>query len=138
MNSLMHTVSSDIHRTNWRRVAWVAAAAVTFAILAAIILPGIGGLSPAANEAMNRRNAQSVVAVYRGGAEAGVIWNGKTRMDRIKAVCSGQTPDNGAYAGKRFRVGLGAPALETHTYRYIGMDAKGDLFYDVSGGQSGS
>src|SRR4051812_35648163 len=104
MNSLVHTVRSDIQRTNSSRAAKVAAASVVSATLAAFILPYIGDLTPAAYEAMHRRNAQSVVAIHRAGAEDGVIWTGKTRMARIDAVCNGQSPAGGAYSGKLFRV----------------------------------
>lgn len=135
MNSLMHTVGGVIHRTNWRRFAWVAAT-IALVLLAMIIIPSIGSLSPAAIEARNGRNAQSVVALYRSGAETGVNWTGKTRMARIEAVCNGQTPADGAFSGKLFRMPLDPGEERTGAAKYIGMDANGDLFYDPSGGQS--
>lgn len=138
MNSLVHAVSSDIHRTNWRRVAKVAAAAVVFLILAAVITPGIGSLPVPAKEPIYRHKARCVVYVYLEGAEAGIIWNGKTREDRIEAVCKGQkTPDDSAAPGKLFGVPF-IGAEMTDVSKYIGMNANGDLFYDKSGGQSGS
>lgn len=135
MNSFVHMVGGVIHRTDWRRFAWVAAT-VALVLLAMIIIPSIGSISPAAKQAMYQHNAQCVVSVYRSGAGVGVMWNGKTRKDRIDAVCNGQAPAEGAYSGRRFGMTNFTSEDRTGVSKYIGMDANGDLFYDVSGGQS--
>jgi type IV pilus assembly protein PilA len=105
-------------------------------VIAAIAIPNIGSINQSAKDARNQRNAQSVVSMYQSCAAAGVVWDGSTRNAKVDAVITGQAPTDGAFAGKSFKV----PNLSNkdETYKYIGIDPNGDLFYDKAGGQPSS
>ena len=107
-------------------------------VIAAIAIPNIGSINQSAKDARNQRNAQSIVSMYQSGAAAGVSWTGATRNLKVDSVITGEAPTDGAFAGKSFKVPNVTGSDKTDTYKYIGMDTNGDLFYDKSGGQSGT
>ena len=105
-------------------------------IIAAMVIPNIGSVSSTAKDISNQRNAQSVVAMFQAGSAAGLTWNGATRNAKISSVVAGQSPTDGAFAGKTFKVPNLAGTDLSGTYKYVGLDADGNLFYDKAGGQS--
>jgi prepilin-type N-terminal cleavage/methylation domain-containing protein len=104
-------------------------------IIAAIAIPNIGNINSSAQTVTNQRNAQSIVSLYEAGSAAGVAWTGGNRNQKVAAVVAGDTPQNGIFAGKSFRVPNLSPQDQAGAYRYIGYDSNGDLFYDKAGGQ---
>ena len=107
-------------------------------VIAAIAIPNIGSINQSAKDARNQRNAQSLVSMYQSGSAAGVAWTGGDRNAKIDSVITGQSPTDGAFSGKSFKVPNLTGTDKTECYKYIGFDANGDLFYDKSGGQSSS
>jgi type IV pilus assembly protein PilA len=106
-------------------------------VIAAIAIPSIGSINASAQTATAQRNAQSVVSMYTAGSAAGVVWaGGAVRNDKIAAVVAGDSPPNGAFVGKIFKVPNLALADQQASYIYIGIDANNDLFYDKAGTQS--
>lgn len=107
-------------------------------IISSIAIPNIGNINTAAKAAAAQRNAQSVVSMFSAGQAAGVTWTGATRNALVTSVIGGQAPTDGAFTGKSFSVsGISGDDL-TAAYKYIGMDADSNLYYDRSGAQSGS
>jgi type IV pilus assembly protein PilA len=106
-------------------------------VIAAIAIPNIGSINQSAKDARNQRNAQSLVSMYQAGSAAGVTWTGSSKTAKIDSVITGQSPTDGAFAGKIFKVPNLAGTDKSDTYKYIGYDANGDLFYDKTGGQAG-
>ena len=107
-------------------------------VIAAIAIPNIGSINQSAKDARNQRNAQSLVSMYQSGAAAGVTWTGATRNAKVDSVITGQSSSDGAFSGKIFKVPNLSGTDKTDTYKYIGIDANGDLFYDKGGSQSAS
>lgn len=107
-------------------------------VIAAIAIPSIGNINSAAKTAANQRNAQSIVSMYEAGAAAGVVWSGTDRNSAVAAVITGGSPTDGAFSGKTFKVPNMSASDKTGTYKYIGRDSGGDLFYDKSGAQASS
>jgi type IV pilus assembly protein PilA len=105
-------------------------------VIAAIAIPSVGSINGSAQTASNQRNAQSLVSMYTAGSAAGIVWTGTDRNSKIASVIAGQSPTDGAFAGKIFKVPDVSPADKTATYIYIGYDGNGDLFYDKAGAQS--
>ncbi len=105
-------------------------------IIASIAIPNIGSISNSAKTATRQRNAQSIVSMFAAGSAAGVIWAGANRNALVGSVVSGQAPLDGAFVGKTFRVPNISGTPLTDTYKYIGKDSDGNLFYDQAGGQT--
>lgn len=107
-------------------------------IIASIAIPNIGSISDSAKTATRQRNGQCIVSMFSAGQAAGVIWTGSTRNALVSSVITGQSPTDGAFSGKIFRVPNITGAELTATYPYVGRDSDGNLFYDRTGGQPAS
>jgi prepilin-type N-terminal cleavage/methylation domain-containing protein len=105
-------------------------------IIASIAIPSIGSISTSAKSAVAQRNAQSLVSMFAAGQAAGLTWTGATRNALVASVISGQSPTDGPFIGKTFRVPNITSTDLAVSYKYIGKDTDGNLFYDRSGTQS--
>ena len=83
----------------------------------------------------DKRNAQVVVLAYATGDAAGVQWPSGNVATKVSAVVVGQFPPGGVFKTTRFQATL-SPAEASKTYRYISINAQGDLFVDPVGGQN--
>lgn len=110
-------------------------------VIAAIAIPNIGSINSSAKEAKNQRNAQSIVSVYAAATAAGATVSGSSVSAMVAELtdADGVAPADGAFKDKQFKVpNVDAADLTNAAYKYIGRDSQGNLFYDKSGGQSGS
>lgn len=110
-------------------------------VIAAIAIPNIGSINSSAKEAKNQRNAQSIVSVYAAAVAAGATVTGSTVAAMVGELtdADGVSPTDGAFTGKQFKVpNVDSADLTSAAYKYIGRDTAGNLFYDKSGGQSGT
>ncbi len=105
-------------------------------IIASIAIPNIGSISTSAKTAVAQRNAQSIVSMFAAGQAAGVTWAGATRNALVASTISGQSPTDGPFVGKTFRVPNISSTDLAVSYKYVGRDSDGNLFYDRSGSQS--
>jgi type II secretory pathway pseudopilin PulG len=108
-------------------------------LLTAFALPRIGSLNGSASEASNQNNAQNIISMYTAGRDGGFVkWNKTSRNACIAEVIAGKPADPASmFKGVVFRVSNIRGSALTGIYQYIGIDAKGDLFYDKTGSQSG-
>lgn len=104
-------------------------------IIVAIVLPHFGSFNSEAEAIKDKRNAQVVVLAYATGDAAGVQWPSGNVATKVAAVVAGQFPPGGVFKTTRFQARL-SPADAAKTYRYISLNAQGDLFVDPAGGQN--
>jgi type IV pilus assembly protein PilA len=102
-----------------------------------LALPQIGAMSSAASTAAQERNAQNIVSVFRAGKEAGSIeWNTSSRNAAVADVIAGRkAPSTSIFAGNEFSVPNIKGDSLTGLYKYIGLDARKNLFFDRTGSQ---
>jgi prepilin-type N-terminal cleavage/methylation domain-containing protein len=97
-------------------------------IMIAIAVPHFSSISSTAEEAVAKRNAQSIVSslntAFAAGAAAPSGWTGATSgaviVDQAEA---GLSPTNGIYAGKVFTVGDIQDTLEGKVAAHLSFDA---------------
>ena len=106
-------------------------------VIAAFAIPRIGSFNDSASKATAEHNAQNIVSMYTAGKDGGQIkWDHSSREACVQDVVDGRTATAASmFPGMPFRVpGLSGPKLAS-VFKYIGMDAKGDLFFDKEGRQ---
>lgn len=104
-------------------------------IMVAIVLPHFGNFSSQAEDIKDKRNAQAIVMAYSTGDAAGVQWPVGNVATKVAAVVAGQNPPSGVFKMTRFQTSI-TPEQAAKTYKYISINAQGDLFVDVEGGQN--
>ncbi len=95
---------------------------------AARINARVGSVKQNAQQAIDQRNAQSLVSMYQAGQAAGIEWTGVTKEAKIQAVVMGGSPTSGPFTGKTFQVPNLSSSAQAGAAKYIGL-MEGDLAY---------
>lgn len=130
------TIKNKQRHTGFSLVEMLTTIAI-LGILVAIVLPHFGGVNSQAEDIKNKRNAQTIVLAYSTGDAAGVRWTTGNVAAKVTAVLAGQYPPSGVFKTNKFQAQI-TPADAPGTYKYISMNAEGDLFVDPIGGQNAS
>jgi type II secretory pathway pseudopilin PulG len=106
-------------------------------VIAAIVLPRLAFLNISDTNLAQQQHAENIVAVFTAGRDAGSIqWVTTNRNACVADVVGGRvSPASSIFAGKVFGVSNFEGFDLAGVYRYIGMDARKNLFFDKSGSQ---
>jgi len=112
-------------------------AVVVIGVISSIAVPKIAYLNGIATKAVQQQNAQNIVTMFEAGKDGGLVdWVTTDRNACIADVIAGKAaPPSSIFAGKVFRVPNITGANLKGVYKYIGMDANKNLFFDKSGSQ---
>lgn len=106
-------------------------------VISSFAIPKITYYKAAAKTVTQQQNAENIVSIFTAGQDGGSVqWVTTSRNACIADVVAGKAaPASSIFAGKVFRVPNIKGADLRGVYRYIGMDAKKNLFFDKNGGQ---
>jgi prepilin-type N-terminal cleavage/methylation domain-containing protein len=140
--SAIQTAVRSLHGTSKKGFSLIELLTVisVISVISSFAVPQISSLKSAAGTAVQQRNAQNIVSVFRAGKDAALIkWVNTSRNACVADVLAGRAaPSNSIFAGQMFRVpNIKGPDL-TAVYRFIGIDSNKNLFFDKSGGQPAS